>query len=412
MKKILSMVFMLVLALSLVTIPAVGEEQITLSFLSWQTETTLGPIIEAFEAEYPNIKIDFQYAPPVGDYVEKFRVLVAANELPDVFVTAAENKQEVMDHNMALDLSEFAVVERLGAANRNTYTDENGKLVGIAPDAWIAGVFYNAKMLADNGIEVPTNHQEFVDSFAKLKEAEIQPWVFHSGNLYDPLQGYVATETVANNVDFDKEANKGEKTYVEGWTKPLELWDQYYVQNEIIPEEALGMDADQADNAFINEEVCYTIGATWSVSNIDEKNPDLQYGMLPWFGVENTEDTWCTGAAGVSWSINANTKHPEEAKLFLEFLTRDDMLLLFQQETGGLLGVSGIDYDMHPVIAMCKEELEAGRFYLPAVEWKHSGALGEILRVGTQEVVMGVRDTASIAVSMDEKAVELDAAAQ
>lgn len=48
------------------------------------------PIIDGFQTEYPNIKIDFQYAPPVGDYIEKLKVLGLTNETPDVFVMVLE----------------------------------------------------------------------------------------------------------------------------------------------------------------------------------------------------------------------------------------------------------------------------------------------------------------------------------
>lgn len=408
MKKLLSLSLIIIIMMTFL-IPTLAQGTVTLSFLSWQNETTLQPIIDAFEAAYPNIKVDLQFAPPVNDYLEKFRVLVAAGELPDIFVTAAENKAEVMENELAVDLMDLPEVAHLSAANKNTYTDSNGRLVAFAPDAWIASIFYNKAILDEVGIAVPTNHAEYVDSMSKLKAAGKQPWVFSSGNLYDPLQGYVATETIAKDPNYDNKVNAGELTYVDGWTRPLQLWKEYYLDPGYVPEEALGMDGDQAMNAFINGEAVYTIGATWSVANIDEANPDLDYGMLPWFAVDS-DDTWCTGAAGVGWSINKNAKEPEAARLFLEFISNPDQLSVFQKQTGGLLAVDNVQYEMHPVIAMCEEQLKAGRFYLPAVAWKHSGALGQLMTAGTQEILMGVKSVEELAVSFDEKFAELEAA--
>ncbi len=410
MKRFFTLLVLSALVIGLLTMPATAE-QTTLSFLSWQNETVMQPIIDAFQAANPDIKIDFIYAPPVNDYLQKFRMMVTSGELPDIFVTCAENKAEVMDNNLAKDLSSMAVMSRLSNANKNTYTASNGSVVAFAPDAWIAGIFYNEKLLSDNSISVPANYKEYMDSMAKLKAAGVQPWVFHKGNLYDPLQGYVATETIAKDASFDAKANAGELKYADGWSKPLELWNNDYVKNGYIPEESLGLDGDQALDAFINGHAAYTIGATWVVSTIDQKNPDMKYGMLPWFGVDSDEK-WCTGAAGVGWSINSASKHPDEAQKFLDFLASDDTLKQFQQLTGGLLAISGIDYPMHPVIAMCKDELQSGKFYLPAVAWKYSGALGDVMLTGTQEVVMGTRDAASIAMLMDDKFAELEAASK
>lgn len=409
MKKMLSLIIALVIVMSMLALPACAQEQVTLSFLSWQNETTLEPIIQAFEAAYPYITVDLQYAPPVNDYLEKFRVLVAGGELPDVFVTAAENNLEVQEQGLAADLSDLPEVAHLASANKNTYTDAQGKLIAFAPTAWIAGVFYNKGMLDECGIAVPTNHAEYVASMAALAAAGKQPWVFSSGNLYDPLQGYVATETIAKDPDYDRKANAGDVTYTDGWMTPLQDWKKYYLDPGYVPEEALGLDGDQCMSAFINGEACYTIGATWSVANIDESNPDLDYGMLPWFGVDSDEK-WCTGAAGVGWSINANAKEPEAARLFLEFITDPAQLAVFQAQTGDLLCVDNVEYEIHPVIKMCAEELQSGRFYLPAVAWKYSGALGQLLTTGTQEVLMGTKTIEDLAASFDAKYAELEAA--
>ena len=409
MKKILAFVLVLILGTGMASATALAQETVTLTFLSWQNETTLQPILDAFTAAHPNIKIDLQYAPPVNDYVEKFRLLVTSNELPDIFVTAAENKLEVMEGGMAMDLSGLAMVASLSEVNRSTYTDASGKLVAFAPDAWIAAVFYNKKLLGDNGIAVPANYTQYIASLKALQAAGVAPWAFQAGNLYDPLQGYVATETIAKDRGYDAKVDAGELTYKDGWTVPMELWGKDYVESGVIPEEALGLDGEQCMNAFINGEAAYTVGATWNVTSIDEKNPDLEYGMLPWFGTDD-KTAWCTGAAGVGWSINANTAHPEEARLFLEFITSADSLKTFQAQTGGLLAVSGIEYNIHPVIAMCIDKLYAGNFYLPAVAWKHSGALGQVMLTGTQEVVMGVSAGEEVVQAMDDKWAELEAA--
>lgn len=380
------------------------KKEVTLSFLSWQNETIMGPIIEAFNKENPDIKIDLQFAPPVQDYIEKFQILSSTGELPDIFVTAAENKTQVFENDMALDLSALPVFKRLGSANLNTYT-QDGKTVAFAPDAWIAGVFYNKRMFRDFDIKVPTNREEYLLAMKTLNDKGIQPWGFSSTNLYDPIQGYVATETIAKNKDYDKEVDEGKLTYDEGWSEALRLWDEDYVKPGYVKEDSLGLTGDLVNELFAFEEVGMMVGATWVTSAIEELNPDLEYGMLPWFG---KDDAWMVGAAGVGWSINAQTKHPEEAMKFLEFLSSDEALIIFQENTGGLLAVSGIDFEIHPVIEEGYQYLLDGKFYLPAVSWKHSDALGKEVLVGTQEVIGNNLDPQQISKNMDAKWSELE----
>lgn len=379
----------------------------TLTFLSWQNETIMQPILDGFKEKYPDVSIDLIYAPPVQDYIEKFQIMYSTGDLPDVFVTAAENKTEVLDNDIAMDISYLPAFERMSEKNKETYT-KDGKIYAFAPDAWIAGIFYNKKILADNGIEVPTNREEYLASMKTLKDNGVQPWAFCSTNLYDPIQGYVATETIDKNAKYDAQVNNGELTYADGWAEPINLWASDYLDPGYINQDALGLTGDQVNEMFAFEECAYVVGATWSVATLDELNPDLEYGMLPWFGTQDGT-AWMTGATGVGWSINSKAKNLPAAKAFLEYLSSDESLKIFQEQTGGLLAVSGIDFPIHPTIEEGYSYLLDGKFYLPAVEWKYSDALGKEMLIGMQEILTGNIAPAQLVDNMDKKRVELDA---
>ncbi len=379
----------------------------TLTFLSWQNETVMQPILDGFNELYPDVKVDLIYAPPTQDYIEKFQIMYSTGDLPDVFVTAAENKSDVLDNDIALDISYLPAFDRLSQKNKDTYS-KDGKIYAFAPDAWIAGIFYNKRILEENGISVPTNREEYLASMETLKANGVQPWAFCEGNLYDPIQGYVATETIEKNSEYDAMVNAGELTYKDGWETPVELWKTDYLDKGYINEDALGLTADQTLEMFAFEECAYIVGATWSVATIDELNPDLEYGMLPWFGTEDG-NAWMTGATGVGWSINADAKNMPAAKAFVEYLSSDEALSIFQEQTGGLLAMEGIDFEIHPTIQEGYSYLLDGKFYLPAVEWKYSDALGNELLVGTQEILAGNMEPEQLVENMDNKRIELDA---
>lgn len=406
----LALVFTLVFACLPLSAGSAEAEKVKISFLSWQNETTMMPVLEPYLAANPNVELDFQYAPPVQDYVEKFRMLVTAGELPDMFVSCAENKLEVYTNGLAVRLNEMPIMERLGQANKDAYTDANGNIIAFTPDAWIAAIFYNEDLLKQAGCEVPTNRDEYLNSMKALQNAGIAPWVFNANNLYDPLQGYVATETIAHDRSYDKKVDAGELTYTEGWTTPVQLWYDEYVATGYMQEEALGLNGDQAMDMFILGEACYTIGATWSVGTIDEKNPDLNYGMLPFFPTNTDEPGWCVGAAGVGWSVNSKSNNIDACMDLMNYLGSTEAMTLFQQQTRGLLAISGIEYDIHPVIAQQINCLLEGRFYLPAVEWRYSDALGKEMLVGTQNVLAGVIEPQEIVNMLNTKWAELNAA--
>ena len=98
-----------------------SAEPCTLSFLAWYPQEKYQPILDAFEKEYPDIKIEFQYAAPVADYLEKMQVLTSTGEMPDLFYISAENKTEMMENGYCEDITDLEAVSKLVDANRSCY---------------------------------------------------------------------------------------------------------------------------------------------------------------------------------------------------------------------------------------------------------------------------------------------------
>jgi raffinose/stachyose/melibiose transport system substrate-binding protein len=378
----------------------------TLSILSWHTETVMQPLLDMFNETHPNVEFDFIFAAPVADYIEQFRLMSATDTLPDIFITAVENRVEVMDNELAIDLSFLPVVDRMSEANIDAYS-RDGVLYALSVDAWFAGVMYNLDILEENGIAVPTNRVEYLASMETLRRNGVTPWTLNVGNIHDPIQGFVATETIENNREFDAMVNDGELTFVDGWSRPIELWVSDYLEAGNINDDVLGLTGDQTLEIFAFEEAAYMIGATWTISQLEDLNPDLNYGIMPWFGTEDGVE-WLTGAAGVGWSVNSQAENMDAAVAFIEFLASDEALLLFQQLTGGLLTVSGLEFQKHPAIEAVFPIMLSGNFYLPAVEWRHSDAIGRELMVGIEQAILGEIPPEQIAINLDNRHQELD----
>lgn len=383
-------------------------EPVTLTYLSWHNETTLKPILDAFHEKHPNITIDLQFAPPIHDYIEKAKVLFLAGESPDIFVTAAENKLEVIENGYAIDISHLPVFARMSDTFKNTYA-KDGKIYAFAPDAWIGGLFYNKKIFQEVGVSPPNSYSEFLELLKTLKDAGIKPIAFHNDNLYDIPQALFITETINYNPDYDQEVNEGERTYVEGWTEPFKMWKRDFIDQGYVTKDMLGISAEEVVDEFVTEKVAMIVGGPWNIAGFEEKNPDLDFDLMPFVGTE-AGVKWNIGAVGVGFSVGSQSKHQEEALKYLEFLSSDEGLKLFQEATGGILGVDGIEYSLHPVLEQYKSHVIEGKFYLPAVAWKHSDAMGREMSIGSQDILAGVAEPEEIPERMDQKRIELDQA--
>lgn len=110
MKKTLSLVLALALLLTLAIVPATAEEQVTLTFMRTGTPEVLRgifePIIENFEKEYPNIKIDMQDL-GWGDAEKTLQTMAASKTLPDLMYHLPGTIFDMADKGLVLDLTPY-----------------------------------------------------------------------------------------------------------------------------------------------------------------------------------------------------------------------------------------------------------------------------------------------------------------
>lgn len=404
MKKALA-VTLLGALLASTAMTAAAEEAETVSLLSWYSEEYLGEFIDNFEAEYPNIKIDLQYVPPVQQYVDKFSVLVASGQMTDMFYTAAENKQEVIEKKLAEDLSDMEIFNRINRTTAGTYGSE-GEIYAYSPDAWIGGVFYNVDLFEQAGItETPKTWDEFTDACAKLKELGVEPYLDDAENVHNLSQDLYQSMVISKDPAADTKINNGESTYAEVYTEAYKIWYEDMIASGLYSQMALGLNSDQVIDMFANGEVAMMHGGLWTVSTIEAKNPDLAYDI---FAISDKEGN-CVypGALNVGLSISTTSEHKDACRTFIEFMSREENILKWQKASGNAIIVEGIEYEMGTVFEKIKEDAVNGNFYLPQIAWKNSSGIYKEVLTGIQDTITGADTIENIPVRMDEKQAEL-----
>jgi raffinose/stachyose/melibiose transport system substrate-binding protein len=403
-RKIIGAMAAAALLTGAVSITAMADTE-TITLLSWYSEQQLGSFFEEFEAEYPDIHVDLQYVPPVQQYVDKFSVLVASGQMTDMFYTAAENKQEIIEKGLAMDLSDMPVFERIDHATAETY-GKPGEIYAYSPDAWIGGVFYNKALFEQAGIaEEPKTWGEFVDACAKLKELGVEPYMDDADNVHNLAQDLYQCTVISQTPDADQQINNGEATYVQYYTEPMKTWYEDMIASGLYSPASLGMNSDQVIDMFANGQVAMIHGGPWTVATIESKNPDLEYDI---FGISDKDGNQVLpGALNVGLSISTTTAHEEACRTFLEFMQRDENILKWQQISNNAIIVEGIDYEMGTVFEKFKEDAVNGNFYLPQIAWKNSSGIYKEFLTGVQDVITGADSVENIPVRLDEKQAEL-----
>ncbi len=117
-----------------------------------------------------------------GTLDQQLQLLAGQGALPQLFIAANAPSltQQLATQGSVQDVS--SALDKLGVSGdvlpaatsviKNLY---NGKDLVLPTELNIEGIWYNKKILSDNGIQVPTTWSELVAAFAKLKAAGVQP---------------------------------------------------------------------------------------------------------------------------------------------------------------------------------------------------------------------------------------------
>lgn len=389
--------------------PGSSTKKVKLSILSWNNEKEMKPVIDGFTEKYPNISFDFQTAPPVKDYIAKLQTMLLSDSATDIFIMAAENRNEIIDGGYALDLTDYPFMSVMFDSNKPMLS-KDGRTYAFTQTGWVGGLYYNKELFEKAGITTePQTWDEFIDVCLKLKAAGIIP-------LYDNMQDLTSIHSalygnimLSKDPAFDEKIFAGEKSFADGWTEVFKLWKKDLIDNKILTPDMIGLSGDQMVNEFALGNVAMFPGGPWNINTLEETNPDLKFSMMGIPG-PNPGVNYYVGAPGVGFAVNSKTKNKDEALLFIEYLTTVEGLKTFEEGTGAIITAKGYESKVHPALETAyKDGMIAGKFYLPMVSWpRHQEALRSQFVVSTQDLAVGKVTAEQVTESLDKKFKEME----
>ncbi|WP_035849512.1 ABC transporter substrate-binding protein [Kitasatospora azatica] len=378
----------------------------TLSFLSWDTQTVMQPVLDLFKQQ-TGFDVSASYAPPVAQYVSTLQTRLQSGTAPDVFILTAEDKQ-IVPGGFVKDLSGQSSLSVMNSANKDFMTVD-GKVYGLSISSWAGGIMYNKALLAKVGASsLPDSWDGFLELCAALKAKGITPYydAAKEGNfmsLWGLLGGYFA-----DHGGFpDQDIFAGKTTFADTWTEPFVAYCKLYTQG-LTPQSILGLTGDQVVSEFANSRVAMFGAGTWNVPTVQKSAPDLSFdtGAIPGF---NKGTTYWTGAASPGFAVNAKAKNPEAALKFLEFMASLDGAKVYGTSSGAITTTSNYTPTVPAALTNQAAGARSGKIYLPVVAWpRHSNDLNTELTTQLQQMIQGSVKPQDIPAALDKKLKQLD----
>jgi len=272
--------------------------------------------VEAFMAANPTITVDLLVAPAYGTLIQS---ALASGDYPDVFTVGQFDLPSYVDSGVLMPAGDYIEnPDDLYPGLVQAFTGADGEVYGVPKDFSTLALLYNKDLFDAAGVEYPSAEWTWDDMYAAAEAitnadnaegvvgfsaaADINRWLaFFYGNGAmiageDGMSGVNSPEGVA----------------------ALDFYSSF-VRDGIgaLPSDLNG--SGWNGEAFGRGLAGMTVEGNWAIGYLNDSFPEVNWGVaeIP-LGPEGTRSTLTFTEA---WAVGANTDHPEEAWMLVNFLT-------------------------------------------------------------------------------------------
>jgi raffinose/stachyose/melibiose transport system substrate-binding protein len=362
-----------------------GQQPVTLKFYHW-IGTDAGPVVaeinKRFHAENPNITVQFS-SNASDQYETVLKARLAGGDAPDIFgVYPGAKFYPYAKAKYLADLSSEPWVAHLEPRARRLISYTDGKIYTLPMDTNAIGIIYNKQIFSQHGLSVPTSWTDFLTVCEKLKGAGITPLALGIKDQWvDQLIPYTIAPSAIyrDDIDFDKQMLAGTRSFSHSaWTPMMKDYLDLNARG-YFNKGALGTTYDQTTQFIASSKAAMVVNGNWILAPIRRLNPGLQLGMFPLPYVQAGQPVWVSAGVGTTTAISATTKYPAEARKYLQFWARPDIMALYLKEK---IAYSSFRDISNPALDPAAQEM------LPYLKVGTYGSLDQYWPVGVQDVML------------------------
>ena len=176
MKRFFALLLTAILLMSFAAVPAIAEAPVTLRFSWWGSASraeVYNAICDAFEAAYPQYRIEREFVSSTAKYMELLATQVAGSNAPDIISMHPRYQADYVSRGVLLDLGDYieAGVIDTSLINESILSSGtvDGKIYGLPQGVNVSEWFVNTTYLEMFGIDIPDENpfwtwNEFIEN--------------------------------------------------------------------------------------------------------------------------------------------------------------------------------------------------------------------------------------------------------
>lgn len=218
------------------------------------------------------------------------------------------------------------------------------------------GVIYNKKLFKELNLTVPTTWDEFIALGKKIQAAGKTPIYFTFKDPWTTLPYFNAIAANLQAEDFFKKRKANQATFAEGYK---EVAQKYQEVLQFGQQDKFGKGYNDGNVAYANGESVLYMQGVWAIPEIKKANPNIELGVFPFPATNNAGGNKIISGVDQLLSLSATTKHPEEAKKFIDFLLKPESVKTYIKEVYTFSALKGIPQE-DPALADLKPVFDKG----------------------------------------------------
>jgi ABC-type glycerol-3-phosphate transport system substrate-binding protein len=329
--------------------PAKGEP-VELVMYSWRPEDkeAYAKFISEFEKKHSNIKVKFKPFKSTEYNTILTNSLTSGTGVDIVQLRPYSGAESIADAGYLLPIDDVKGVSDIPKAYLDAARGSDQKVYGVPLSINSAVIFYNKKLFEENGLQAPQTWEELLQVSQAFQQKGIVP-IAQAGKaayLLSIAHSVIGPGAYGGNEYVEKlltgEVNFNDAAFKESVKRMQEL-------APFFPPDFIGIDDKDAQALFYTGKAAMYINGSYRLETFEKQNPGMPIDIVPALakekGGENPMINWVDG----SYGITKSTKHPEEAKLFIEFLASKEFGQMFSDDLNRLSAIAGVT-PKHPLV--------------------------------------------------------------
>lgn len=340
------------------------QEPVTIHLFHQKQESqeTFAQIIDLFEEKYPYITVEQEIV--TNDPASILRARIATDETPDIFQGALDT-MDMAKGGYVMDLTGESFLDNINeeVLNDTSFTDEDKHTWALPIDGSCEGIFYNKDIFSELDLTPPSTLTEMENVISVLEQNNITPFAlgFKDAWTIKPITLVAVSPAIyAQNANWNDAKTNGSVSFANTpeWKTVFDILKIVYDHGNT--RTAFDTDYNGACAMVAQGEAAMMIQGLWALEPIKSINPDINLGMMAMPVSDNSQETKLFQFPDFGLSISAKTEHPEECKLFLDFLTQQETAQLWCNSAMLFSAVKDVSVDFDDLAADVKQYVDSG----------------------------------------------------